>query len=599
MAERGIEFAPGSIEAALVNGTKLLDDNPAAALLQARKIIEIARDNAPAHWLLAKALIRTGDAARARLAQARAVTLSRNVPELADAMQAIRSGRPHDVPGLLKTHLAQYPDDPVALLLLGEAQASVGLVTEGVAQLETALAIMPDYGEARMALARANFKRFDPAAARDALRPAVERGETRDPGLLRFYAVLLAETGDYAGAETVLRELTKAQPREAQLRMALGDVLRTIGKTDEAEAAYREAIALSPAAGRAWWGLASIGGDRFGDKDRERLEQALSQARNPDDRLHLSFAAASVADRNAEYERAFTLYSDANRLRRSELRYDGAAFKNRMEKIAAALENGLLTRRSDWGCSDGAPIFIVGMPRSGSTLVEQILAGHNEIRAGGEMPIVTALLRETGARLELDPDCEIVALLESLDRTACERLGAEYLRRAQGRSSGPESILTDKLPHNWAEIAFIAMILPKARFIDVRRGAMDCCVSNFALLFQPGHPASYDLEEMAEYYTAYVAGMEAATAAVPDRIHALRYEALVGDAEGETRRLLAFLGLDFEPACLNFAQAGRAVATASSEQVRQPLNRSGIGSWRRYEPWLGALRERLGPLAAD
>ena len=599
MTERRIEFAPGSIEAALANGTKLLAANPSAALLQARKIIEFARDSAPAHWLLAKALTKTGDPERARLAQAKAVSLSRNVTALAGAMKAIRTGKSGDVPQLLEAHLMLHPDDPVALLLLGEAQASVGLVTEGVGHLEAALAIMPDYGEARMALARANFKRFDPAGARDALRPAVVEHKSRDPGLLQFYAILQAETGDYAGAEATLRELVKTQPHKTQFHMALGDILRTIGRTDEAEAAYRDAISLAPASGRPWWALASIGGNRLNVSDRDRMEQALRQARSSDDRLHLGFAVASVADRDGEYERAFTLYLEANRLRREALHYDGAAFQARIEKLGVAMNQGLLASRADWGISHQVPIFIVGMPRSGSTLVEQILARHSDVRAGGEMPIVTALLRETGARMGLDPDSEILTLLNSLDPKACQQLGAEYLRRAQGRSPGQETFLTDKLPHNWAEIAFIAMILPKARFIDVRRGAMDCCVSNFALLFQPGHPACYDLNEMADYYSTYVRGMQAASAALPGRIHLLQYEALVGNAEREARRLLAFLGIDFEPACLEFHLSRDPVATASSEQVRQPLNRLGIGSWRRFEPWLAPLRERLGALATD
>ena len=597
MAKDPIQYAPGTVEHALQNGTKLLESNPAGALLQARKIIERAPQCAAAHHLLARALERTGDLERARLARRQALNLSRHVKPLADAMQALRSGRAEAVPGLLEAHLAGEPDDPVAHLMLGEALATTGHMAEAVEHIEAALADMPDYAEARFSLARAQFKRFDPAAALEAIGPLTKSPQASNPGFARFHAVLLSETGDHAGAEAVLRDLAAAQPQDPAAQMALGDMLRIRGKTDEAEAAYRTAIAQAPELGRPWWSLASLGAERLSPEDRERLEQLFEHARTPDDRLHLAFAVASVLDKAGEHERAFALYQEANRLRRAELSYDGEAFARRMERIGDLLASGFPHRRIGWDDARPRPIFIVGMARSGSTLLEQMLAGHSAIRAGGEMPIVTALLRETGIARGLDPDRDIVELLEGIEAEDAARLGEEYCRRAAGRSSGSEPFLTDKLPHNWAEIAFIRLILPRAKIVDIRRGALDCCVSNFTLLFEPGHPASYDLADMAEYYRCYVDAMERLDTALPGAVHRVEYEALIDDPEAEMRGLLTYLGLEFEPACLDPAAGGRAVATASAEQVRQPLNRKGLGSWRRFEPWLGDLKQALGPLA--
>ena len=467
-------------------------------------------------------------------------------------------------------------------------------MADAVARFEAALAFMPEYREARLALARAHYQRFDPRAALRALDPLLERDST-DIALLRWQAVLLAEAGEYAEAEALHRRLLELQPGDPALLVGYGDILRTLGRAGEAAKVYRRAIAVAPAMGAPWWSLVSLGGVDIETSDREGLRTALSQTQRPEDRMYFAFAEGTLADRAGEFQHAFSLLAEANRLRRSQLNYDGASFIRRMDGMATALDRGFFAKRDQWGSQDDAPIFIVGMPRSGSTLVEQILGGHSQIKAGGEMPIVTSLLRETAATRGLDPERDIVDLLGSLDEGECAALGIEYIRRARDRC-GNSRHFTDKLPHNWAEIAFIRLILPGATIIDIRRGALDCIVSNFVLLFQPGHPASYDLLEMADYYAAYVRTMEWADRAMPGAVYRLNYEALVDDPASELRKALSHIGLEFEPSCLE-SGGEQAIATASAEQARQPINRSGIGRWRRFEPWLGPLRERLGPLA--
>lgn len=599
MNGREVRYEAGSIEAGLANGEKLLAENPSAAALQAQTLIRAAPRNAAAHRLLAKALGKLGDDAQAKRARALAVQFTRDEQHVVRAHQAVLGGRAEEALALLDNHLTQYPDDPVALLVHGEALARIGRMSDAITDFEAALAFMPEYREARLALVRVHYQRFDPRAALAALAPLLATNP-EDVALLRWQAAMFSECGDHVKAETVLKKALARQPGDPALLISHGDMLRILGRTDSAERLYRQAIAVAPGMGAAWWSLASLdSGARITADDRTALQAALNAPRSADDHLYLAFAEAIAADRAGEHECAFALFSEANRLRREQLRYDSAAFAQRMVALEEAFDRGFFETRSGWGAQSNAPIFIVGMARSGSTLVEQILAGHSAIAAGGEMPLVTSLLRETAARMRLDPDNEIVELLRTLTPDDCTALGTEYLRRARDRCGNDTPFFTDKMPHNWAEIAFIRLILPQAGIVDVRRGALDCCVSNFTMLFQPGHPASYDLDEIADYYAIYVKAMAWVDRVLPGSIHLLRYEALIDDPESQTRSLLAYTGLEYEPSCLALGEGSRVIATASAEQARQPINRRGIGGWKRFEPWLSSLKDGLGPLADD
>lgn len=583
---------------ALAEAEGSLTTDPSRAAAKARALLLSWPQNPAAHRLLAKALERMGQPSEARNAKAMAVTLSRHVPAIGEAHRAVLAGQPAAAIETLQSHLARHPDDPVALLVQGEALARTGRLSAAVSSFEAALAFMPEYREARIALVRAHYQRFDPRAALDGLALLLEP-ETRDVALLRWQAALLAEVGDHERAEAVHRRLLEIAPNDPAVLVGFGDLQRTLGQTSEAERAYRKALVAAPGLGAPWWSLTTLLGGQLDSADRTALKAAFDEARNPADRLYLAFAEGTVADKAGDHERAFALLSEANRLRRAQLSYDGNAFARRMEDLEANLDRSFFADREDWGDLSDAPIFIVGMPRSGSTLVEQILAGHSQVTAGGEMPIVTSLLREAAASAGLDPERDIVELLGTLTASDCTRLGADYLKRARDRCGRARARFTDKLPHNWAELAFIHLILPNARIVDIRRNALDCCVSNFALLFQPGHPASYDLIEIADYYLTYVRAMEWCGKVMPEVIQLVRYEALVEDAEGETRALLEFLGLEFESGCLELGTEGRVIATASAEQARRPINRSSLDGWKRFDPWLGGLKEALAPLHRD
>lgn len=576
---------------AIARAAALLPTEPDAAHAVAMKVLQRFPQDAGALRLLAKAMAAQGRPQEAAIARARAVQASRHDPRIVSAHQAVVAGELTKALEMLAPQIRAHPDDPVARLIEGQALLHSGRMAEALAAFEAALAFMPEYREARLGLARAHYQRFDPQAALAALEP-LAGPDSKDLPLLHWKATMLAEAGEQRQALGLYLRLLEGSPADAALLMSAADLHRGLGETDAAEALYRRAMAAAPGRGAPWWSIASLGGTRLKSEEQPALEAALARAADPDDRTYLGFALATLLDRQGEYERAFALFVKANSVRRATLRYDAAAFAARQQAIAASLGEAFFRERSDWGEPSGAPIFIVGMPRAGSTLAEQLLAGHPQVRACGELPIVTSLLRETAGAHALDAERDIVELLRRLDAPDCARLGAEYLRRARSIGAG-NARFTDKLPHNWAELAFIRLILPNAQVVDIRRNALDCCVSNFVMLFQPGHPASYDLREMAEYYATYAAFMDWADAAMPGAVYRLRYERLVEDTEGEMRALCAFLGLPFDPACLHTGGSDRVIATASAEQARQPVDRRGIGTWQRFEPWLGALRDRL------
>jgi tetratricopeptide (TPR) repeat protein len=595
MAGPGVNYQAGSIEAGLANGEKLLAANPSAAALQAQTLLRSAPQNAAAYRLLAKAMALLGKPEEARQARAQAVQNSRHVTAIVEAHRATREGRASQVEAMLKDHLARYPDDPVALMVNGEALAQVGRTTEAVRQLEAALTVMPEYREAGMALVRAQQQRFDIAAALQALQPLIA-SKPGDVALLRWRASLLSNLGDNATAAEILGLLTQARPEMPELWISLGDELRTLGRSDEAQAAYRRALEGRPGFGAAWWSLAALRHVPFDEADRRAMLAALAQSTDPDDRHYLHFALGTAFEQAGTPAEAFGHFAAGNAIRARANPFDPAVVGEEVRRSRELLTAGLFAERAEQGCPDPSPIFIVGMPRSGSTLVEQILASHAQIEGTAELPIIPILVRTMAAEHGLDPNASYRELLPRLAPAELARLGEEYLRLARQHRKSDQPFFLDKLPHNWADVGFIRLILPKAKIVDVRRSPMDCCWSNFRLLFAKGHPASDSLEGIAAYYRHYVAMMAHFDAALPGQIHRVIYERLVDDFEPEVRRLLDFLGLPFDPACLNFHSNTRAVATASSQQVRRPLNRQGIGAWRAYEEWLGPLKDAVGDL---
>jgi len=369
--------------------------------------------------------------------------------------------------------------------------------------------------------------------------------------------------------------------------LSYGHMLKTVGRQAEGVAAYRQAIALKPTLGEAWWSLANLKTVRFGEADTAAILAALEEpAISDEDRFHLEFALGKAMHDSGDAASAFGHYAAGNALRRKSQPYRAADLARQVDRSIAAFTADALEARPG-GADARDPIFVLGMPRAGSTLVEQILASHPLVEGTGELPDIPTLAREGSGypRTALD--------LGADERSA---LGLEYLKRSSVQRRTDRPLFIDKLPNNWQFVPFIQLILPNAIIIDARRHPLGCCVSNFRQHYARGQPFSYDLVDMGSYYRDYVRLMAHVDRVLPGRVHRVIYERMVDDTETEVRALLDACGLPFDPACLEFHRTERAVRTASSEQVRQPIYRDATDEWRRYESYLGPLREALGPI---
>lgn len=471
------------------------------------------------------------------------------------------------------------PNDVAAACLLAEIGAARGL-HEAVASLLTdTLRRASGHQPARFRLAEALHRATDDAAALAAAEPLPEVAP-----VLALRASILMALGRADEAAAALARAATLAPGAAQVAIAHGHALRAIGARDTAVAAYRAAI---PAA-EAYWSIADLKTDALTAADIAAMEEQLTRPDLPSiDHSHLHFALGNALRGSEDDERAFRHLLAANRVRCALEPFDRTAHEDFIERTIATCDAPFFAARAGSGDPAPDPIFVVGMPRAGSSLVEQILGSHSAVESAGELPDLTALARSLAAGR---PYPEALALLTPADLAAA---GARYLGRTWLRRHTPAPRFVDKFPGNVLHLPLIHLALPHARVIDVRRHPLDCCVSLFAQSFARGQAYSYNLADLGAVYAAYVRLTAHIDAVLPGRVLCVSYEALVDDLEGETRRMLDHCGLAFEPACLRFFERAGAVRTASSEQVRRPLHRGGIGRWRRFAPWLGPLVDAL------
>jgi tetratricopeptide (TPR) repeat protein len=409
-------------------------------------------------------------------------------------------------------------------------------------------------------------------------------------------AAALTEIGDHAAAAEVMAAVLADFPDQPQGWLVQGAGLRTLGRIDEAIAAFRRAIELDPERSDAWWSLANLKTYRFSAEERTAIEARLARADlSPADRANLHFTLGQLLEDAGSYGEAFDNYARGNAIEHRRRAYDYRQTTAFVARSKALFTPAFFAERTGWGDPAADPIFIVGLPRSGSTLVDQILASHPAVEGTRELQDIQAVadwIDATG-RPSAYPEA-----LAGAPRDLCAKLGRDYLdwSRAQRRLGRPRFV--DKAPWNFMHIGLIRLILPAAKIVDVRRHPLGCCLSAFQQHFSQGWNFSYDLNDLGRYYADYVDLMGHFDAALPGRVHRVTYEALVADTECEVRRLLAYLDLSFDAACLRFFDNPRAVATPSSEQVRQPIFTDAIDRWRRFEPWLDPLKAALGPALA-
>ena len=514
-------------------------------------------------------------------------------PDLIEAASAINEDRLADAEPLLRAHLRQDPLDVAAIRLMAQLAARLGRYKDSEALLRRALELAPDFIVARSNLAGILYRqnRFEETVE---LLNDVLAAQGDDAGGQSLMAAALGRIGEYDEALALYGALTERFPQHAKLWMSYGHVLKTVGKQDEGVAAYRRALAEEPTLGEVWWSLANLKTVQFDAADIAAMEDALhrGESLSDDDRLHLHFALGKAYDDRREAEASFGHYDRANRIRHGQLEYDPDIITAHVDTIIARFTPEFLSNRSnlDEGAAD--PIFILGMPRAGSTLLEQILASHGLIEGTMELPDMPAIALREGKGVASGWVDAVVQM--SADRLA--ELGDDFLNRTRVQRKTDRPFFIDKLPNNWIYTGLIHLILPNAKIIDARRHPLDCCFSNFRQHFAKGQAFSYSLSDMGRYYADYVRLMAHFDRVLPGRVHRVIHEQLIEEPEVHVRAMLDYVGVPFEEACLNFHENRRAVRTASSEQVRRPINRDGVDQWRAYEKWLDPLKSALGSL---
>jgi tetratricopeptide (TPR) repeat protein len=548
----------------------------------------------PRSWSMLESLYRlVGQPENAAMAAAHVATLKRLPPDVVTATALFCDGDLTPAENLTRSFLLKHGDHVEAMRLLARIGIERRVFDDAELLLESVLTMAPDYRAARGDYARVLLERHKHLRAREELETLLAL-EPEQREYLTLYATASVGLGEHEKSIGLYRRLLAQAPKSPDLNLSLGHSLKTLGRQTEAIDAYRVAAAGRPHFGDAYWSLANLKTYRFTDEEICRMRSEEAAPETPVvDRYHLCFALGKALEDRGDASGSFGFYERGNALKREESRYRPEILERNTAAQIEVCTPGLFRRHAGAGAPDADPIFIVGLPRSGSTLIEQILASHSRVEGTQELAEVPRLVLELQGR---DPDLDAPrypGVLEDMTSADLRRLGEQYLRDTRVYRSGAPFFI-DKMPNNFRHIGLIHLMLPNAKIIDARREPMACCFSNFKQLFAAGQEFTYSFEDIGRYYRTYLDLMRHWDKVLPGKILRVAHEELVDDLEGHVRRLLDFCGLDFEPACVDFHRSERSVRTASSEQVRQPLFRHGLDQWRQFEPWLGPLQEILG-----
>lgn len=577
---------------------QILLRNAPAAVEALREAVRL-NPTLPASWDMLEQLHRmSGDTAQAAVAAQHLALLRQLPPQVVAANSLLADGDLPQAEETIRDYLRKDGDNVGALRLLARIRMDRDALADAEALLASVLERAPDYHAARLDYAMALLQQQKHLQARgQAERLLAHAPDNRD--YLKQFAAACVGLGDHEPAIDLYERLLAGRSsgaEAAELRLWRANALKIAGRQAEAIADYRAALAARPDYGVAWFSLANLKTYRFTDDDIARMRAADSRPVLEDmDKVYLGFALGKALEDRGDYAGSWRYYERGNAVRRAAGRYrpDVAdAFALQARRVFTA---DFFAERAGWGLADPAPIFILGLPRSGSTLIEQILASHSSVEGTQEL---TEISRYAGELCGRDPDCGLPLNLEGLGRlTAADArsLGARFLAETRTYRRLGRTFFIDKMPNNFWNIGLIHLILPRATIIDVRREPMACCFSNLKQLFgTTNQEFSYDVEHIARHYRTYLDLMRHWDDVLPGRVMRVQYEDVVEDLEGCVRRMLAHCALPFEPGCLAFHETRRSVRTPSSEQVRQPIGREGLLQWRRYESWLGPLREALG-----
>jgi tetratricopeptide (TPR) repeat protein len=517
-------------------------------------------------------------------------------PKLKAAAELLGQKQPEASEQLLSAYLAKHPNDPGALHLMAQALVALGRKEKAEGLFARTVALAPDYAAARYEYANTLFHLNKPSLALAELDQLLG-ADPHNPPSLDLKSIVLSAMGRHAESLVCHRILAEDHPRSADIQIRYAASLRSVGQGDECVAALRKAIELRPSCGEAYWSLAGLKNFRFADEDVLAMQQQLARAEVVgEDRMYLHFALGKAHGDGKLHAKAFENYARANAIRRISLDYDPGWLTRHVAKCKTLFTPEFLRSREGAGCNARDPIFIIGMQRAGSTLVEQILASHPAIEGTAELPDISLLAEHIGEAIAPQYASDYPGVLDRFDASVFREFGERYLDTTRFRRTPGRPFFTDKMPYNFLHVGLIRLILPNARIVDARRHPLGCCFSNFSMNFKFGAPFGYRLSELGQAYRDYVELMAHFDAVLPGRIHRVFYENLVRQPEAEIRRLLDYLDLPFEEACLEFHKNGRPMDSASSEQVRKPISTDAVEQWRNYEPWLGPLKSALGPV---
>ena len=550
----------------------------------------------PASWRALSALYRmAGQEAHAKRAAENVEKLASLPVEILTAFSMFADGEIQQAEQVVREYLLKHGDHVEGMRLLAQIGVEHDVLDDAELLLENALRLAPDCHAARYEYAVLLVKRHKHLLAREQMEKLL-RIDPDNRIYRTTYATVCMGFGDYERAVPLYRELLREMPEDPELHLSIGHALKTQGKTAEAIAAYRAAAKVKADCGDAFWSLANLKTYRFTDDELARMCAAeAAPGTRPIDRYHLAFAIGKALEDRAQYAEAFAYYERGNALKKTECRYQpGVTERNtRLQKAVCTAE--FFAARSGFGCTSAAPIFIVGLPRSGSTLIEQILATHSGVEGTMELADIPRMVQELEGRSEDQGEPRYPAVLARLAAEDWRRLGEKYLADTRVYRSAKDTFI-DKMPNNFRHLGLIHLILPQAKIIDARREAMACCFSNFKQLYASGQQFTYSLQDLGRYYRSYIELMTHWETVLPGKILRVQHADVVADLEGSVRRILEFCGLDFEPGCIEFHRTERQVHSASSEQVRQPIYTEGLEQWRHFEPWLGPLKAALGDL---
>ena len=536
------------------------------------------------------------DESKAQLAYANHVRFSASDPELLTAAAALADNKIPEAEHSLKSYLKHYPTDVAAIRMLAEVAARLGRDIDAENLLARCIELAPNFHFARQNYALI-LNRLNKAEQALVQAEILLRQEPENLSYLNIKAVALNKLGDCDTAIKLYEAIISKHAGHSKIWHSFGHTLKTAGFQERSIQAYRKSIELEPSYGEAYWSLANLKTFRFSAEDIVRMQAQLRiDGLSDGDRFHFDFALGKALEDNHDYAQSFGHYEKANSLRKSLIHYSPERNRMKVEECENLFSADFFRERKDFGITSAEPIFILGMPRSGSTLLEQILSSHSQVEGTMELPDIISITKTLYRQLKGANSKTYYPLLLEMTKEESIGFGERYLKNTQIHRQQGLPFFIDKMPNNFAHIALIQLILPNAKIIDARRHPLACCFSNYKQHFARGQNFSYSLDDMGLYYYDYVRLMSHFDTVLPGRIHRVHYESLVENTEAEVSAVLRYCKLPFEEACLRFFENSRPVRTASSEQVRQPIYKEGVDHWRHYEELLGPLKNALGPV---